>query len=106
MKKRQTKVEYWQAWNFFELLDLLHICDEILKAEFGDEKFDGTKIGEQHAELMDAIDDIEFGNHNDLNRIHSIFEATNYLTAFIKEKKSETFEQILEITSHWKTNNR
>ena len=64
-----SKVDYWKKWEFFELLDDLHAAEKILaeyKGRLLRQIFYPLKSFMRH--LLDAIDDIEFGNQTDLSR--------------------------------------
>ena len=71
-----SKIEYWKKWEIFELLEDLHTAEKLLsKYEEGhSSKFLSAK--EFHEALVDAIDDIEFGNKTDLTRFWFWFAPT------------------------------
>jgi hypothetical protein len=98
--KGLSKVEYWKKWEFFELLDDLHIalkaCEQLTISQ-------KTKENENfHDILADEIDNIEFGNKNDLNDIWILFSPGGQWVSIMKQSEKEVGERIFERADRWK----
>ena len=99
--KMGTKIEYWKKWHFFELLHHLHKCDDILERTAGGREFDNTDIGNIHANLIDIIDDIEFGNVNQLHRVHEFINQNDSALVSISKIDHQLIDKIKAITENW-----
>ncbi len=97
-----SKVEYWKQWQFFELLEKLHEAEQLLweyKSVYSEE-FGLAEIF--HENLVDAIDDIEFGNRSDLTRFYHWFSLGQAWGFFTGEAGKELGESIFSIAERWK----
>ncbi|MCB0479694.1 MAG: hypothetical protein KDC84_16115 [Crocinitomicaceae bacterium] len=103
--KRESKTEYWKKWKFFELIDFLHSCDELIEKDFGSSEYDNSIMGELHGELLNIIEEIEFGNRADLLRIFEFIESKNILWNHLVENNKDLITNINEIVYHWKKHN-
>lgn len=104
--QKLSKEDYWKNWEFFELLDDLKLIEAILEKRFGANEFDQTIEGDTHAELMGAIDHIEFGNRNDLVEIDELFQSGSKLLELLEDKEPEIIRNIQRRVNNWKDNHK
>ena len=101
-----SKEDYWKHWEFFELLDDLKLIEALLEKQFGANEFDQTIEGDTHAKLIGAIDDIEFGNKNDLVEIDELFQSGSKLHELLEDKEPEIIGNIQRRVNNWKDNHK
>lgn len=97
-----SKIDYWKKWEFFELLEDLHAAEKILAEYKGGYSGEFLSAEEFHEALLDAIDDIEFGNQTDLNRFWLWFAPTCAWDDFVGEEGIELGNRIFERVNKWK----
>lgn len=97
-----SKKEYWVKWEISQLLDDLGIVENIFDEKFGEEKFELTEVGELHANLIEAIDEIEYGNRKDLNKIYVLFCSNNKISQFIDSRDNTVLDRITLRVNKWK----
>lgn len=97
-----SKVDYWKKWEFFELLDDLHEAEKLLSEYTGGYSGEFLSAEEFHLALIDAIDDIEFGNQTDLTRFWMWFAPTCEWDDFVGEEGEELGNKIFERADRWK----
>ena len=100
-----SKVDYWKKWEFFELLDDLHKAEKMLSKYEGAYSGEFLSAQEFHEALIDAIDDIEFGNQTDLSRFWIWFAPTKAWDDFVGEEGIELGNRIFERVDRWKKAN-
>lgn len=100
-----SKIDYWKKWEFFELLEDLHAAEKILSKYEGGYSGKFLSAQEFHASLVEAIDDIEFGNQTDLSRIWIWFAPTCAWDDFVGEEGIELGNRIFERVNKWKNAN-
>lgn len=100
-----SKIDYWKKWEFFELLGDLHAAEKILSKYEGGYSGKFLSAQEFHASLVEAIDDIEFGNQTDLSRIWIWFAPTCAWDDFVGEEGIELGNRIFERVNKWKKTN-
>ncbi|MGB1247450.1 MAG: hypothetical protein ACPG4Z_01090 [Chitinophagales bacterium] len=100
-----SKVDYWKKWEFFELLEDLHIAEKILAEYKGGYSGEFLSAEEFHDDLLIAIDDIEFGNQIDLTRFWFWFAPTCAWDDFVGEEGLELGNRIFERVDKWKKAN-
>jgi hypothetical protein len=97
-----TKHEYWEKWCFFELLDALKLVEKVFDKKYGSEKFEKLREVLIHSELLEAIDEIEFWNRNDLNEVDRLFNSINNFSKLVGKEVEESIRLIKDITKKWK----
>ena len=97
-----SKVDYWKKWEFFELLDDLHTTEKMLSEYKGGYSGEFLSAEEFHEALIEAIDDIEFGNQIDLSRFWIWFAPTSVWDDFVGEAGLELGNKIFERVNKWK----
>ncbi|MDH4473328.1 MAG: hypothetical protein QE487_12040 [Fluviicola sp.] len=97
-----SKVDYWKKWEFFELLDDLHAAEKQLSEYKGGYSEEFLSAEEFHEALIDAIDDIEFGNQTDLTRFWLWFAPTCAWDDFVGQEGEELGNKIFERVDRWK----
>ena len=96
--KRLSKDEYWKKWEYFELLDDLHLALRLLSESNSD-----TKEKEMFKlALEEKIDDIEFGNQNDLTDIWTWFSPGGQWDALMGQENKHLKDSIFERSDRWK----
>lgn len=100
-----SKFDYWKKWEFFELLEDLHVAEKILVKYKGGNSGEFSSAEEFHETLIEAIDDIEYGNQTDLTRIWIWFAPTCAWDDFVGEEGSELGNRIFERVDWWKKAN-
>jgi hypothetical protein len=101
-EKNISKVEYWKKWEYFELLDDLHVAFKSLSESNSDTKEkENFKIA-----LEDKIDDIEFGNQNDLTDIWTWFSPGGQWEVVMGQENKELKARIFERSNRWKKASR
>lgn len=97
-----SKTEYWKKWEFFELLDDLHTAEKMLANYSGGCSGEFLSAEEFHEALIDAIDDIEFGNQTDLTRFWVWFAPTCAWDDFVCDEGIDLGNRIFERVNKWK----
>jgi hypothetical protein len=97
-----SKIDYWKKWEFFELLDDLHAASELLSEYKGGYSGKFLSAESFYEELVDAIDDIEFGNQTDLTRFWLWFAPTCEWDDFVGQEGLELGNRIFERVDKWK----
>ena len=100
-----SKVEYWKKWEFFELVEDLHKAEKLL-AEFKggySNHFDSAQ--DFHSNLVDYIDDIEYGNRIDISELWIWFAPTCDWDDFVGLDGLELGNRIFERVDNWKKHN-
>ena len=101
-EKRLSKVEYWKKWEFFELLDDLHIAFKLLsESDLNVKEKNDFKII-----LEDKIDEIEFGNQTDLNEIWTLFSPGGQWDIIMGQGNKELKDKIFGRADRWKKASR
>ncbi len=100
-----SKVEYWRKWEFFELIEDLHLAENVLSKYKGGCSGAFLSAEKFHEELIDAIDDIEFGNQSDLTRFWIWFAPTSAWDDFVGEEGLDLGNRIFERVDKWKQAN-
>jgi hypothetical protein len=100
--KGLSKTEHWRKWDFFGLLDDLHVafkslCELKTESEIKTKEKDDFKIA-----LEDKIDDIEFGNQTDLSEIWNWFSRDGQWETLMGQADKELKEKIFERADRWK----
>ena len=90
-----SKVDYWKKWEFFELLDDLHSAEKLLSEYKGGHSGVFLSAQEFHQSLVDAIDDVEFGNQTDLTRFWFWFAPTCEWDDFLGKEGEELGKKFL-----------
>ncbi len=97
-----SKVDYWTKWEFFELLEDLHMAKKILK-NYRDGYSEGFLSAEDfHKALIEEFDNIEFGNQTDLSILWGWFAPTCEWDDFVGEEGLELGNRIFERIDKWK----
>jgi hypothetical protein len=97
-----SKNDYWKHWEFFELLDDLKIIESTFHKLYGKDEFDQSVEGDTHAKLIGAIDDIEFGNRNDLFEIDELFQAESELLGILQDQNTDEIANVRRRVNNWK----
>ena len=100
--KKLSKEEYWQKWELSKLLEDLHSAERILSKYKGGYSGQTLSAEEFHEELVEAIDDVEFGNRTYLSRFWNWFAPTCEWDDFMGEEGVELGNRIFERVDRWK----
>ena len=95
-------MDYWEKWEFVELIEDLHEAEKLLDEYKGGYSGKFLSAEEFHEALVDAIDDIEFGNQTDLTRFYAWFAPTCEWDDFVGKEGEELGNRIFERVSKWK----
>ena len=96
-----SKVDYWKKWEIFELLEDLHAAEKMLANYQGGYSGEFLSAQEFHETLLEAIDDIEFGNQTDLTRFLIWFAPTCAWDDFVGIEGLELGNRIYERVNKW-----
>ncbi|MFC0606686.1 hypothetical protein ACFFGQ_03045 [Rufibacter quisquiliarum] len=100
-QKQLTKFEYYEKWDFYGLLDDLHIAEEMLKNKNSGYSGDFDSVEQFREALEDEIDWIEYNNKTDLTQIHQWFLPTGVWDDFAGPDGLELGNRISKRTSKW-----
>lgn len=100
-----SKEDYWRKWEYFELLEDLHKALGLLSEYEGGNSGDFLSAQDFHLALEDAIDDVEFGNNDDLSKFWIWFAPTSVWDDFVGEKGADLGNSIFERVDKWKKAN-
>ena len=104
--EKLSKLAYWKKWEFFDLLDDLHKAEKMLSQYEGGYSGEFLSAQEFHTALVDAIDEIEFGNQTDLTNIWIWFAPTTAWDDFVGKEGIELGNRIFARADKWKKGNK
>lgn len=97
-----SKIDYWKKWDFFELLDDLHSAEKLLSNYRGGYSGEFLSAEEFREALLEAIDEIEFGNRIDLTKFWIWFAPTCEWDDFVGQEGEDLGNRIFERVDKWK----
>jgi hypothetical protein len=100
--KGLTKIEYWEKREFFELIKDLHKAEKLLSNNKGGSSTEFLSADDFYDALIDAIDDIEFGNKIDLTKFYFWFAPTSTWDNFMGNSGLEIGDKIFTRVDKWK----
>jgi hypothetical protein len=102
--KQLSKVEFWEKYEFFELIADLHLAEKLLSEFKGGycRKFDSAE--DFHKALIEGIFDVEFDNVPDFTQIWNWFAPTCEWDSFAGIEGFELGNRIFMRTDYWKKN--
>ena len=100
-----SKQEYWEKWNYSELMTDLHKAEKMLSEFKGGYSGEFLSAEEFHRALVDKINDIELGNQIDLNDLWIWFAPTCAWDDFVGKDGLDLGNRIFERVNNWKKNN-
>lgn len=101
-----SKQEYWEKWEFFDLIDDLHEAEKLLSNYSGGHSGTFLCAEDFYMALTDKIEDIEFGNQTDLSELWKWFAPTSAWDDFVSEEGKDLGDRIFSRLDRWKRNNR
>ncbi len=104
-KHKLSKREYWRKWEYFEIIDDLHQAKKLLSSMNSGKSTNFRSLKEFHETLIDAIDDLEFGNNNDLTVFYRWFTPNSDWHEFTGQIGEELRISVFERVSNWKNAN-
>lgn len=101
-KPEIPKLEYWNKWELYDLLDDLHLAVEMIEKKSGcvSDVFSSSK--EFSDEISNVIEGIESWNKTDLTKIWLWFAPTCAWDDFMGTEGSELGNKIFERVDRWK----
>jgi hypothetical protein len=99
-----SKREYWEKWEFFDLMNELHKAEKLLSGYKGGYSSGFLSAEDFHSALVEEIDDIEFGNKTDLSILHLWFAPTCDWDDIVGLEGVELGNKTYSILDNWKKN--
>lgn len=101
-----SKCEYWERWEFFDLIEDLYEAEKLLSRYSGGYSDQFLSAEEFHNALINKIDDIEFGNQTDLSELWTWFAPTSAWDDFVGEEGEYLGNRIFTRLDKWMKGNK
>ena len=96
-----SKLEYWDKWELRDLLEDLHLAEDMLENYTGGYSGEFLSAEEFADALSDAVYDIEFGNKSDLSKFWIWFAPTCTWADFVGMEGTDLGNRIFSRVNKW-----